>query len=254
MRSHPPFARSYAALIATMVAARIAMAASGAAPMIASQGVALSWLTLAALALLGWGALFLAGRVGFAAEWEQRGPAWRWYALAAPVAVVYGILSASGDILTWAQTSGSVHAREVWGTVDVHQRFPASIPFYWYGGAFLEIFLRLIGLTALTWLLRPLVGRSRPLLAFWAANVVVSLYEPWPYLALDIGKTPAAAWPSVVVSDHLLDQLFLANLFTGYLYRRSGLWTAVIFRYAFYLIWHVAYGSFRPTWLELFLG
>jgi hypothetical protein len=34
----------------------------------------------------------------------------------------------------------------------------------------------------------------------------------------------------------------------------TGLWTAVVFRAAFYLVWHVAYGSFRSTWLELFLG
>lgn len=253
MRWHPPTARSYAVLIATMVLARIALAALGSAPMIASQGLALHWLTLLVLALLGWGALFLAARVGFAAEWERAGPARRWYALAAAVAIVYGILSASGDIGVWAQhEDGNSAVREAFGTVSVHQRFPDSIPFYYYGCVFLEILLRLIGLTAITWLLRPVVGRSRPLIAFWAANVIVSLYEPWPFLMLDLGRAPVAAAPAIV-SDHLLGELFLANLFTGYLYRRSGLWIAVFFRYVFYLVWHVAYGSFRPAWLELFL-
>ena len=56
MRWKPPFARSYAVLLATMVLARVALAAMGAAPIIASQGVALMWSTLLVLALLGWGA------------------------------------------------------------------------------------------------------------------------------------------------------------------------------------------------------
>ena len=80
----------------------------------------------------------------------------------------------------------------------------------------------------------------------------MSLYEPWPFLAADLGHAPGAAWPSIV-SDHLLGELFLANLLTGYLYRRGGLWTAMVLRYSFYLVWHVTYGGFRPTWLHLFL-
>jgi len=253
MRWKPPFARSFAALIATMVAARLAVTALGAGPVIASQGAALSWPVLAAMTLLGWGALLLAERVGFAGEWAARGPLGRWVALAVLAGLTYGVLSVSGDVRVWAVQAGDPSVRAVFGTVDVHQRFPASIPFYWYGAAFLEILLRLIGLTLLTWLLRPVVGRRRPAIAFWAASAVVSLYEPSPFLANDLGAAPAAAWPSVV-SDHLLGELFLANLLGGYLYRRSGLWTAVVFRYSFYLVWHVTYGGFRPDWLRLFLG
>jgi hypothetical protein len=249
----PPFARSTAALFATMVAARVALAVMDARPMIASQGLALSWAAIPILAVLGWCALHLAARVGFADEWAARGPAWRWYALAAAVGIVYGVVSASGDIRVWATQAGDPSVREAFGTIDVHQRFPASIPFYWYGGAFIEIFLRLIALTALTWLLRLVMGRSRPLVAFWVANAVVSLYETSPFLANDLGHAPAAACPSLV-TEHLLSKLYLANLLTGYLYRRSGLWTAMILRGSFYLVWHVTYGSFRPTWLRLFLG
>jgi len=253
MRWRPPTALGYVAMIATMIVARLWLAMSDAGPMIESQGLALSWLTLLILALLGWGTLFLAERVGFAAEWERRGPVRRWYALAVIVAVVYGVLSASGDVGVWAQHDGNPAVLEAFGTDDVHQRFPDSIPFYYYGGVFMEIFLRLIGLTVITWLLGLVVGRSRVLVAFWIANVVVSLYEPWPFLENDLDHAPAAAWPSII-SDHLLGELYLANLFSGYLYWRSGLWTAVIFRYSYYVVWHVVYGSFRTGWLEIFLG
>jgi hypothetical protein len=249
----PPTARSYAVLVATMIVARIGMSLTGAVPVIASQALVMSWATIAIMALLGWGALFLAARVGLVAEWERSVPARRWYVVAAAIAVLYGVVSASGDIAGLA-LDGGAHMREVWGTVDTHQRFPASIFFYYYGAIFLELMLRLIGLTLLIWLLRPVVGRSRPLVAFWAASVAVSLYEPSAYFPVDLGNMPAAAWPSVLVSDHILDALFLANLFTCYLYRRHGIWIAVFFRYTFYLVWHVSYGSFRPFWLDLFLG
>jgi hypothetical protein len=250
---HSPTARSYAVLLATMIVARIGMSLTGAVPMIASQAMAMWWATLAIMALLGWGALLVAARVGLAAEWERSGSARRWYVVAASVAVLYGIVSASGDIAGVVRDGGA-HMREVWGTADPHQRFPASIFFYYYGALFIELMLRLIGLTLLTWLLRPVVGRSRPLVAFWIASVIVSLYEPSAYFLVALGTMPVAAWPSVLVSEHILDALFLANLFTCYLYQRHGIWIAVFFRYAYYLIWHVAYGSFRPFWLELFLG
>jgi hypothetical protein len=42
--------------------------------------------------------------------------------------------------------------------------------------------------------------------------------------------------------------LFLSNLLTGYLYRRFGFLTAVLFRMSFYGVWHVAYGNFRWYW------
>ena len=247
----PPFTRSYAVLLGSMVVARVALGVAGASPMIASQGLALSWITLAVLAALGWGGLFLAGRTGLAERWAEPRAA-LWWLVPIACGLVYGLLSASHDLGEWATANGSDATRAVWGTVDVHQPFPASIPFYWYGGAFLEIFLRLIGLTALIWLLRPILDRRRPALglSFWTANVIASLYEPWPYLAHDLHAAPAAAWPSILF-NYLFERLFVANLFTGVLYRRYGIWAAVLFRASMYLVWHVGYGGFRTYWIDL---
>ena len=47
------------------------------------------------------------------------------------------------------------------------------------------------------------------------------------------------------------EPLFLANLLTGYIYRRFGFLSAVVLRLSFYAVWHVAYGGFRPFWLSL---
>lgn len=78
----------------------------------------------------------------------------------------------------------------------------------------------------------------------------MSLYEPSPYLMNSLAGAPVAAWPSLVVA-RVLDMLFVANFFTGILYRRNGIWAAVLFRTSMYLVWHIAYGGFRPYWIDL---
>src|SRR5262245_23968158 len=124
--------RSYLALIGTMLLARIAIALMGSTPMIESQGLALSWVTLVVLAALGLGALALAARVGFAEGWAINAPSRpQWYALTVALGLFYGLLSASGDLAHWVSTGGNDAQRAIWGTVDIHQRFPDSIPFYW---------------------------------------------------------------------------------------------------------------------------
>ena len=76
------------------------------------------------------------------------------------------------------------------------------------------------------------------------------MYEPSAYLFHDLATAPAAIWPSAIVT-RVLDPLFVANFFTGYLFRRSGIWSAVVFRTSMYLVWHVAYRGFRPFWVDL---
>src|SRR5262245_29431869 len=207
--------KSYAVLVATMAVARVGLAALGGRPMIASQALALSWPVFLTLALLGGGALFLAKRIGFSDRWS--GPAGRWYALAIVTGLLVGAISASGDIALAARPPATNAVAAVFGTADVHEPFPASIFFYYYGAGLLEIMLRLIALTFLSWLFGLL---RRPELAFWIANVIVSLYEPSPFMAHDLAGLPPAAWLGVLVPNHLLDTLFLANVLTGHLYRQ----------------------------------
>src|SRR5262245_1226485 len=91
----PRFATPYGILLGTMLAARLAVSALGGNPMIASQAGALSWPMFTVLAVLGFGALFLAERAGFSSRWAAASPSWRWHAMVVFTGLGYGVLSAS---------------------------------------------------------------------------------------------------------------------------------------------------------------
>jgi len=204
------------------------------------QASAFAWPTLIGIALAGFVGLLLAPRAGFPDMWDERVSNTRRFVLPAADGVVYGL--------------GTVFALDLLNPSDVHIAFPASILFYTYGAIFLEIFLRLFGLTLLTWMLAASAGAVRlprsDDIGFWIANVVVSLYEPMPYIQEQLAKTPTRGDPGIWI-HWAFEPLFLANLLTGYIYRRFGFLAAVVLRLSFYAIWHVAYGGFRPFWLSL---
>jgi hypothetical protein len=204
------------------------------------QATAFAWPTLIGILVVGFAGLLLAPRAGFRDMWDERVSNTSRFALPAIDGVVYGLIT--------------IFALDLLSPSDVHIAFPASILFYTYGGIFLEILLRLFGLTLLTWTLAALAGAvrlpHRDEIGFWIANVSVSLYEPMPYIQEQLAKTPARGVPGVWIHWGF-EPLFLANLLTGYIYRRFGFLSAVVLRLSFYAIWHVAYGGFRPFWFSL---
>jgi hypothetical protein len=204
------------------------------------QASAFAWPTLIGIIAVGFAGLLLAPRAGFPDMWDGRVSNRRRFALPAVDGIVYGLIT--------------IFALDLLNPSDVHIAFPASILFYTYGGIFLEILLRLLGLTLLTWVIAALAGAVRlprgDEIGFWIANVVVSLYEPMPYIQDQLAKTPARGDPGVWI-HWAFEPLFLANLLTGYIYRRFGFLSAVVLRLSFYAVWHVAYGGFRPFWLSL---
>jgi hypothetical protein len=172
--------------------------------------------------------------------WDDRVSNTRRFVIPTVDGIVYGLVT--------------IFALDLLNPSDVHIAFPASILFYTYGGIFLETLLRLFGLTLLTWLLAAAAGAVKiprgDEVSFWIANVVVSLYEPMPYIQEQLAHTPTRGVPGVWI-HWAFEPLFLANLLTGYIYRRFGFLSAVVLRLSFYAVWHVAYGGFRPFWLSL---
>ena len=204
------------------------------------QASAFAWPTLIGIIAVGFAGLLLAPRAGFPDMWDEHVSNTRRFTLPVVDGIVYGLIT--------------IFALDLLNPSDVHIAFPASILFYTYGGIFLEILLRLFGLTLLTWILAALAGAVRlphkDEIGFWIANVAVSLYEPMPYIQEQLAKTPTRGIPGVWIHWGF-EPLFLANLLTGYIYRRFGFLSAVVLRLSFYAIWHVTYGGFRPFWLSL---
>ena len=51
-------------------------------------------------------------------------------------------------------------------------------------------------------------------------------------------------WTSVALTP--LQPLYLSNVFEGWLLLRFGWFAPIVFRLAFYLLWHVVYGGLGP--------
>ena len=152
------------------------------------------------------------------------------------VPIVAGIIY--GIITIWSESRHSrVHPLSL--EDDVHVEFPLSVPFYIYGGIFLEIFLRLFSLSVIVWLLGLLgLNGSLEAAAVGIGVVIVALYEPWPYMKesfTENGWTAAARL--------LVGHLFIANLVAGIFMCTFGFLAPLTMRLGFYAIWHVSYGG-----------
>lgn len=123
--------------------------------------------------------------------------------------------------------------------------WPWSIPFYTFGAIFLEILLRLGALCLLFWVIHVVILRRRwrrPV--FWMLAAVISAYEIWPFLASDVD---AGRWGKVAFAA--FEPLYWSNLFEAWLLWRFGWLTPIVFRGAFYLVWHVLYGGFAQPYV-----
>jgi hypothetical protein len=221
---------TYGLLVATLFAAKLYFVAHPTDFPLEGQASAFEWRVLLTLASCGLFGLVIAPYARFPDIWDRAVK--HRHRLLVPLVwgVVYGLVTVVRDLPDPSSD---------------HLYYPASIPFYAFGAVFLEILLRLFGVTLITWLIGEvfLMGHLRNA-AFWVANVLVSLYEPLPHVAEDLARVEQPVQVPVTLVNWAFHPLFLSNLLTGYLYRRFGFLTAVLFRMSFYAVWHVAYGNF----------
>ncbi|HKR65252.1 MAG TPA: hypothetical protein VJZ00_16085 [Thermoanaerobaculia bacterium] len=225
--------RTYAVLVALLLAIKLLFLVLQSRFPLADQASAFSWPVVLAIIVMGVIGLYVEPRAGFPSMWDARVSNANRFGVPVIDGVVYGIVTVLADL---------------GHPLDVHMAFPQSIAFYTFGAIFLEILLRLFALTTLTWLLGIVTRRWNA--AFWIANIVTSMYEPWPQMMGDLAHATRHEAPGVVI-ETILSPLFIGNLVTGWLYRRYGFLTCVVLRVVFYLVWHVTYGGFRPFWLSL---
>lgn len=225
---------TYGILVAVLVGAKMYFLDNPTSFPLEAQVTAFEWRTLTALASCGLFALILAPYARFPDMWDKSVQHDRRLLVPVLWGAIYGLVTIARDL---PNPSGD------------HLYYPASIPFFAYGAVFLEIMLRLFGVTLITWLIGEvlLFGHLRGM-AFWIANVMTSLYEPLPQMWEDLQRVEQPVQLPVTVVNWGFHPLFLANLLTGYLYRRFGFLSAVLFRMSFYGVWHVAYGNFRWYW------
>ena len=176
---------TYGLLVAVLLACKLVFALRPVSYYLRDQASAFAWMTLLAIIVFGCVGLLLAPRAGFPDMWDDRVSNTRRFVIPTVDGIVYGLVT--------------IFALDLLNPSDVHIAFPASILFDTYGGIFLETLLRLFGLTLLTWLLAAGAGAVKiphgDEVSFWIANVVVSLYEPMPFIQQQLANTPTR-WSS----------------------------------------------------------
>lgn len=156
--------------------------------------------------------------------------------LAAVTGLAYGILTVVLDLLDPGE--GNPLDLAEWA----HVPWPWSVPFYTFGTIFLEFLLRLGALCILVWFVHVVLLRRRRLMpVFWAVNGFVALYEILP---ATIGEAGRGDWLGVAATP--IEPLYWTNLFEGWLLLRFGWFAPLVFRLAFYFIWHIVYGGLGP--------
>ena len=163
---------------------------------------------------------------------ERRG--WVW---ATVTGLIYGAITIASFV--WNPTPSAVTTGSGWD----HVLLPWSIPFYVFGAILLEFMLRLGALCIGFWLIHVVILRRRfrqPV--FWTLAAIVALYEIWPYMADDVA---AGRWGQALIA--LAGPLYLSNVFEGWLLLRFGWFSPIVFRLAFYLVWHVLFGGLAAS-------
>ncbi|MEP6743264.1 MAG: hypothetical protein ABJB61_12250 [bacterium] len=220
--------RIYLGLIAFMVAVKVLFLLFPTVFPGADQEGAFAWTTILAIAVMGLIGLVLARRTGFPEIWDSKVSNRQRFLIPTFIGLVYGVITVLKDLPN---------------PEPVHLKLPLSIPFYTYGALLLEIMLRLFAIPLLVWIFSNLILRGRwQTQVFWLAAIVVALYEPLPYMREQLSGVSGLAI-SIVLVKWAIAPLFLANVITGWLFRKYGFLSALVMRLSFYLVWHIVYGG-----------
>jgi hypothetical protein len=136
---------------------------------------------------------------------------------------LFGIDAASGL---------SAGAAKAFGITWINVPLPQSLAHYAAAAILLECVYRIVPFALFGWLVGRVVLRGRAEAAvFWTLAVLTSLIEPASQLGL-------ARPDGVAVLAGLVAVTFLANLFEAIELRRYGWPAPILFRLAFYAVWH----------------
>lgn len=118
------------------------------------------------------------------------------------------------------------------------QPFPYSIFLFTSGSLEIEIFYRLVPITAFLLLGRLIFKGKYSNIIFWIAAIITSLREPieqWP---------SGATWFIVYATISGIAM----NLFQAVYFRKAGFLASLSVRWGHYLIWHILLGIYVQYW------
>lgn len=203
---------------------------------IRDQTEAFTWPLIAAIVAIGAVGVLAERSIGLPDAFADRARERRGAIIAMITGVLYGAVTIVQDLVASGATNPL--ATSEW----LHVPWPWSIPFYAFGAVFLEFLLRLGALSILVWLIHVVVLRRRHFVpVFWVVNCLVALYEILPATLAHVAN---GNWIAVAATP--LEPLYWSNVFEGWLLLRFGWFTPIVFRIAFYLVWHVVYGGLGP--------
>ncbi len=116
--------------------------------------------------------------------------------------------------------------------------FPESLLFYPAIGFFVEILFHIIPLSLLLISLKYFFKDSSHNKLIWISISIVALLEP-TYQAIFMGDNPM--WAIVIIWINL----YLFNLTQLFIFKKHDFISMYLFRFFYYIIWHIAWGHFR---------
>lgn len=222
----------YLALMVYLVLVKVVLELASVEEILPAQAAAFSWPVIGFLALAGGCSVWLGPKTGLPDLWDPSISPRKWLLLPAVVGLGLGVIN-----LTIAAFTGSAQIMaEAAKVPSINVPFPESILFYSGGAIVVEAVYRLILITLPLWLIAIAILRKRGQApVFWVLALLTSALEPAGLVSL------LAGYPYLMLVMAVVG--YGVNLFEAWLFWRYGLLAPLVFRLAFYLVWHVVGGG-----------
>ncbi len=144
-----------------------------------------------------------------------------------------GVASIGIDRITgWTAISAAAM-----GIPSIHIAWPQSLLIYPGGAVIVNIIYYLVPIPLLVWLVTRWIRSPAQFNAvFWTVGALAALVEP---VTQGMGNGLSTS-PGTVLVFGVQD--YVANILQVWAFKRAGFGASVVFRVAFYLVWHVLYG------------
>jgi hypothetical protein len=227
MNIKPTSIKIYLALVVILIILRVVLIFLPADYIVPAQAGALNWQALIITVGLGFVGVWLSTKTGFPEIWDTNFSTRQKLLVPALIGLGSGLLF---RVIEQFQPLGNINIP-----------FPASIPFYLYGGIISEILFRLFIIPLPLWLISSLLLRRRGQEGvFWGVAIITSFLEPLSQVGAlyQLGLLNNGISPYIAL---LILLTYAVNLIAAYLFRKSGFVAPVVMRLAFYLIWHISF-------------